>query len=86
MHRKFWLGNLKGRDHSEDLGVDGRVILELILGKRSGRCGMDAYGSGYEPVADSCEHGNEPSGSIKDEVPLEQLSDSPVPKKGSLFS
>jgi hypothetical protein len=22
-------------------------------------------GSGYEPVADSCEHGNEPSDSIK---------------------
>jgi hypothetical protein len=23
----------KGRDYSEDLGVDGRIILELILGK-----------------------------------------------------
>jgi hypothetical protein len=29
----FWLENLKGRDHSEDLGVDGRIMLELILGK-----------------------------------------------------
>jgi hypothetical protein len=28
--------NLKGRDHSEDLGVDGRIILELILGKQGG--------------------------------------------------
>jgi hypothetical protein len=26
-------GSLKGGDHSEDLGVDGRMILELILGK-----------------------------------------------------
>jgi hypothetical protein len=27
-----------------------------------GRCGLDASGSGYGPVADSCgEHGNEPS-------------------------
>jgi hypothetical protein len=24
----FWLGSLKGRDHSEDLGVDGRIILK----------------------------------------------------------
>jgi len=23
MHTKFWLENLKGRDNSEDLGVDG---------------------------------------------------------------
>jgi hypothetical protein len=29
---QFWLENLKGRDHSEDLGVDGK-ILEWILGK-----------------------------------------------------
>jgi hypothetical protein len=24
---------LKGRDHCEDLGVDGRIILECMLGK-----------------------------------------------------
>jgi hypothetical protein len=28
----LWLENLKGRDHSEDLGIYGRIILELILG------------------------------------------------------
>jgi hypothetical protein len=33
-------------DHSEDLVVDGKVILEWILGKSVGRCGMDASGSG----------------------------------------
>jgi hypothetical protein len=27
------LGNLKGRDHSKDLGVDGRIILKCIEGK-----------------------------------------------------
>jgi hypothetical protein len=32
MHTIFWLENLKGRDHSEDLGVDGKVT-EYILGK-----------------------------------------------------
>jgi hypothetical protein len=29
----FWLENLKRGDHSEDLGADGNIILELILGK-----------------------------------------------------
>jgi hypothetical protein len=34
MRAKFWLESLKGRDHSEDLGVDGWVILlKRILGK-----------------------------------------------------
>jgi len=28
-------------------------------------CGLDASGSGQGPMADSCEHGNEPSCSIK---------------------
>jgi hypothetical protein len=30
-----------------------------------GRCGLDASGSGQEPMAGCCEQGNEPSGSIK---------------------
>jgi hypothetical protein len=33
----FWLENWKGRNHLEDLGVDGKIILELILGKYGGR-------------------------------------------------
>jgi hypothetical protein len=33
MHKIFRLGNLKGRDHLEDLGVDGKIILEWMLGK-----------------------------------------------------
>jgi hypothetical protein len=28
---KFWLENLKGRHHSDDLGADGRIILKWIL-------------------------------------------------------
>jgi hypothetical protein len=27
----LWSGNLKGRDHSEDIGVDGMIILKRIL-------------------------------------------------------
>jgi hypothetical protein len=33
MHTIFWLENLTGRDHLEDLGVDGKIILEWIVGK-----------------------------------------------------
>jgi hypothetical protein len=36
MHTIFYLENLKGRDHLEDLGVDGK-ILEWILGKWGGK-------------------------------------------------
>jgi hypothetical protein len=32
MHTKFWLENLKGRNHLEELGID-KNILEWILGK-----------------------------------------------------
>jgi hypothetical protein len=31
MHTNFRSENLKGRDHSEDLGVDGNIILEWLL-------------------------------------------------------
>jgi hypothetical protein len=40
-----------------------------------GRCGQDSYGTGYGPVAGSCERGNESSGPIKGREFLDQLSD-----------
>jgi len=33
MRTKFWAEIPKGRNHSEDLGVDAKIILEWILGK-----------------------------------------------------
>jgi hypothetical protein len=36
MHTVFWLENLKRRDHSEELGIDGRIILERIIQKYKG--------------------------------------------------
>jgi hypothetical protein len=32
-HVIFWLENLQGRDHFRDLSVDGRIIVERVLGK-----------------------------------------------------
>jgi len=34
MHSIWWLKNLKRRDNSEDQEVDGKIILEWILGKQ----------------------------------------------------
>jgi hypothetical protein len=34
--RLYWSEN-KGRDQSEDLGVDGKIILEWILEKKDGK-------------------------------------------------
>jgi hypothetical protein len=31
MHKKFWSENLKGRNHSEDLGVDGMSNIRTNL-------------------------------------------------------
>jgi hypothetical protein len=33
MCTKFWSENLKGGDNLEDPGIDGKIILEWILGK-----------------------------------------------------
>jgi hypothetical protein len=37
MHTKFWSEILKGRNHSEDLGADVKIILEWILEKYGGK-------------------------------------------------
>jgi hypothetical protein len=34
---KILIGKPEGKNHSEDLGIDGRMILELILGKQNGK-------------------------------------------------
>jgi hypothetical protein len=37
MCKKFWSQNIYGRDHLEDLDIDGKIILEWILGKWGGK-------------------------------------------------
>jgi hypothetical protein len=46
MSTKFWSENLKGRSHSEDLAIDGRIILKWILGNRVRKYELDVSGSG----------------------------------------
>jgi hypothetical protein len=55
----------------EDLGVNGKIILEWSLGKQGGKIWLYASDSGLGPVASPCDHGNETSGSIKVEVFLD---------------
>jgi len=38
MHTKFLSENLKGREHTEDLGIDGKIILEWTI-----RCRLDSF-------------------------------------------
>jgi hypothetical protein len=36
VHTEFWWRNLGGRDHFEDLGIHGRIILKRIFKKGDG--------------------------------------------------
>jgi len=47
-----------------DPGVDGRIILRWIFRKGDVGYELDGAGSGQGQLADTCECGNEPSGSI----------------------
>jgi hypothetical protein len=40
MYTEFWSENLKGRDHSKDLGIDRRITSEWIL-EKIGREGVN---------------------------------------------
>ena len=33
LHTRVWWRNLKKRDHLEDLGIDGRIILKWIINR-----------------------------------------------------
>jgi hypothetical protein len=42
----FWVENPKGKYHMKGLDVDGKIILEWVLGKWLGGCGLDPCGCG----------------------------------------
>jgi hypothetical protein len=46
VYTAFWWGNLRGREHFEEPGVDGRIKLRWIFRKWDGVYGMNRAGSG----------------------------------------
>jgi len=63
-HAGFWRRNMNERDHLEDLGVDGKLMLKWILSRIAGR-GLDSAGLTQGEVEGRCERGIETSGSTK---------------------
>jgi hypothetical protein len=67
VHTEYWSEKLKDRYHKEDLGADGRIILEC-KGNRVGACELFSLGSRHRPVACSCGNGDETLSSINIEI------------------
>ena len=59
-HTGFWWGNLREREHFEDQGVVGSIILKWIYRKWDGAAWNGL--NWLRQVAGSCECGNESSG------------------------
>jgi hypothetical protein len=59
------VGKPEGRDHSEDLGVDEKIILEWIVGKNGGKKWTGCIWLKTGPEAGCCEDGNERSSFLK---------------------
>jgi len=56
---------VKGGDHLEDPGIDGRVILSRFLRTRRVGHGLDRSGWGWGQVTVCCEYHKERTASIK---------------------
>jgi len=67
------MGNLRERDHLEDPGIDGRIVLRWIFRKWDVGVWTGSSWLRIGEVAVTCECGNEPSGCVKCEEFLDQL-------------
>jgi len=66
--------NLKGKDHLENPGVDGKIILQWILGKWDGKVWTPCIWLRIGTRAGFCKHGKEPKSSMKGGEFLDYLS------------
>ena len=64
VYRVLWLGNMKERGTSQDIGVDRRIILKWNFQSMGCRPGQDLFDSVWT-VDSSCKHGNKPSVSTR---------------------
>ena len=56
---------MRERDHLEDLGIEGRIILIYIFRTWEREQELASFGTGQGQVVGSCECGDELLGSIK---------------------
>jgi hypothetical protein len=68
MHTRFWLLNLKGRDHLGDLSIYGRIILKCVLKKEVVKVWSRSNWFKVDPVEGSCECHNKTLVFIEDRV------------------
>ena len=59
------MGKPGGKDHLEDLGVDGRVIRKLIIRESVGRAWFGLLWLRIRACGELFEHGNDLSDSVK---------------------
>jgi hypothetical protein len=59
MHKKFYRGNLKGRDHLEEGEAENTEVDIMEIGMK---CMNWVCMAQKRTLMGSCEHGNEPSG------------------------
>ena len=65
MTAEFWWGNLTEGNHSEDLGIDERVMLKYIFKNCLGKDRLDLCISEHGQIEGSCKCGNELLCSVK---------------------
>ena len=65
MDAGFYCGDLRKRDHLQDLGIDGSLILKWIIKKWFEETWTGLLWLRIGQVSGACECGNEHSGSIK---------------------
>jgi hypothetical protein len=65
MHKILWLESFEGRYYSEDLGINGWIILDWIMGKEGVEVSTGFIWLRIGTSGGPCKHGNEPSYSIQ---------------------